>query len=95
MNIALSQQTIPMSWQDYLAKNYDRAIIPWERYRYSSSGVVEVVGESIQNVEIADALRDRIKAEINRLGLNWRSYQNIIGVEVERSDNKKEFPIFW
>ena len=61
MNIALSPQTIPLSWQDYIAKNFDRSTIPWERYRYSGSGVVEVAGESIQNVEIADALRDRIK----------------------------------
>jgi Uma2 family endonuclease len=51
-----------------------------------------VGGESIQNVEIADALRDRIKAEIKRLNMNWRSYQNSIGVEVERSDKQERIP---
>ena len=60
MNITATPQIIPISWNDYLTRNFDRSIIPWEQYRYSGTGVIEVVGESIQNVEIADALRDRL-----------------------------------
>ena len=56
MNIAVSPQTIPISWQDYLAGNYDRSQIPWPRYRYSGTGVVEVSGEVIKNVDIAKRL---------------------------------------
>ncbi|MEM9219027.1 MAG: Uma2 family endonuclease [Cyanobacteria bacterium P01_F01_bin.150] len=92
MDLALSPQIVSMSWQDYIARNYDRAIIPWDRYRYSGTGVIEVGGEAIQNVEIADELRDRFKAEIKRLGLDWKTYQNSLSVEVEHSIKQERIP---
>ena len=92
MNITATPQIIPISWNDYLTRNFDRSIIPWEQYRYSGTGVIEVVGESIQTVEIADALRDRLKAEIKRLGTDWKTYQNSISIEVERSSKQERIP---
>ena len=92
MNIAVSPQTIPMSWQDYLARNYDRTQIPWPRYRYSGTGVVEVSGEALRNVDIADELRDLLRDEIKRLGHRWKCYTNSISLEVELSEKEERIP---
>ena len=56
MNIALSPQTIPIPWQDYLTGNYDRALIPWSRFRYSGTGVVEVSSEAFRNTRYRQGL---------------------------------------
>ena len=92
MNIALSPQTISLTWQDYLAGNYDRALIPWPRFRYSGTGVVEVSGEAVRNVEIADELRDILRSEIKRLGYNWKCYTDSISLEVELSAKEERIP---
>ena len=58
MNIAATSTTcIPMAWHDYVNRNYDAAVIPWNRYRYSGTEVVEVSPEAIHNHWIAQALR--------------------------------------
>lgn len=88
MNIALSPQTIPMSWQDYVARNYDRALIPWPRYRYSGTGVVEVSGEAAQNVRIAQKLLLSLLVQPG----DHAVYTNSISVEVERSQKEERIP---
>ena len=88
MNVALSPQTIPISWQDYLAGSYDRALIPWPRYRYSGTGVVEVSSEAIRNTRIAkylERLLDSARADVV-------AYRNTVGVEVERSQKEERIP---
>ncbi|MEM9219801.1 MAG: Uma2 family endonuclease [Cyanobacteria bacterium P01_F01_bin.150] len=92
MNIALSPQTVPIPWSDYLAGNYDRSLIPWARYRYSGTGVVEVSGEAVRNVEIADELRFRLRSELRRLGHHWKCYTDSISLEVELSDKEERIP---
>ena len=88
MNIAVSPQTISMTWQDYLAGNYDRTLIPWPRYRYSGTGVVEVGGEAVRNVEIAQKLFLIVLAQ----AADYFVYMNSISVEVERSQKEERIP---
>ena len=88
MNIALSPQTISMSWQDYIAGNYDRTLIPWQRYRYSGMGVIEVGSEAAHNARIAK----RLSRLIERENPNVVAYTNCIGVEVERSQKEERIP---
>ena len=45
-----------MTWQDYLAGNYDRSVIPWPRCRYSGTGVIEVPSELTRNIRIGKKL---------------------------------------
>lgn len=88
MNIAVSPQTIPISWQDYLSRNYDRTQIPWQRYRYSGTGVVEVSNEAIRNTRIAkylERLLDGVRSDVV-------AYRNTVGVEVERSQKEERIP---
>lgn len=88
MNIAVSPQTIPISWQDYLSRNYDRTQIPWQRYRYSGTGVVEVSNEAIRNTRIAkylERLLDGVHSDVV-------AYRNTVGVEVERSQKEERIP---
>ena len=92
MNIGLSPQTISITWPDYLARNYDRSLIPWPQYRYSGTGVVEVSGEALRNVDIADELRDMLRGEIRRLGHPWKCYTDSISLEVELSDKEERIP---
>ena len=92
MNIAVSPQIIPIIWQDYLAGNYDRALIPWRRYRYSGTGVVEVSSEAFRNHRVAQALRDLLKAEIQQMGRGGEIGVNSLGVEVERSQREERIP---
>ena len=88
MNIAVSPQTIPIAWQDYLARNYDRTLIPWPRYRYSGTGVVEVSGEAVRNVEVAQNLFLLVLAQAR----DYVVYMNSISVEVERSQKEERIP---
>ena len=88
MNIALSPQTIPIAWEDYLSGNYDRTLIPWPRYRYSGTGVIEVSGEAVRNVDIAKRL-SRLIEDHNR---DVIVYTNSISVEVERSQKEERIP---
>ena len=90
MNIAVSPQTIPIAWQDYLARNYDRTLIPWPRYRYSGTGVVEVPTEAAINNEIALNVRDIIIGEVKQA--KGKVYINGIGVEVTRSEKEERIP---
>ena len=92
MNIAVSPQIIPITWQDYLAGTYDRALIPWQRYRYSGTGVVEVSSEAFRNHRVAQALRDLLKAEIQQMGSGGEISVNNLGVEVERSQREERIP---
>lgn len=92
MNLALSPQTIPIAWSDYLARTYDPALIPWPRYRYSGTGVVKVPSEAIHNHRIAQSLRDILLEEINRLNVGGEIFVNAIGVEVERSQKEERIP---
>lgn len=88
MNLASSPQTIPISWQDYLAGNYDRARIPWERYRYSGEGVVKVSPEVTRNIRIGKALARRFEDADPGVV----AYTNSISVEVERSQKEERIP---
>ena len=88
MNIAVSPQTIPIPWPDYLAGNYDRALIPWPRYRYSGTGVVEVGSELTRNVRIAQKLLLKLLGQPGGHGV----YTNSISVEVERSQKEERIP---
>ena len=88
MNVALSPPTIPIAWQDYLAGNYDRALIPWPRYRYSGTGVVEVTSELTRNIRIAQKLLLKLLAQPGGHGV----YTNSISVEVERSQKEERIP---
>ncbi|MEM9217860.1 MAG: Uma2 family endonuclease [Cyanobacteria bacterium P01_F01_bin.150] len=88
MNLAVSPQTIPIPWPDYLSGTYDRAPIPWPRYRYSGTGVVEVSGEAIRNVEIAQKLFLLVLAQ----AADYFIYMNSLGVEVERSQKEERIP---
>ena len=88
MTIALSPQTIPIPWKDYLAGKYDRALIPWSRYRYSGTGVVEVSSKAAHNAQIANRLLRLIEGENS----NVVAYINSIGVEVERSQKEERIP---
>lgn len=88
MNITLSPQTIPIPWQDYLAGNYDHSLIPWQRYRYSGTGVVEVSSEAIRNTRIAKRL-ERLLEDIRT---DVVAYRNTVGVEVERSQKEERIP---
>ena len=92
MNIALSPQTIPIAWQDYLSRNYDPTLIPWLRYRYSGTGVVEVSVEAIHNHRIAQSLRDLLNSEMTQLSMGGEVIVNAIGVEVERSQKEERIP---
>ena len=88
MNIAVSPQTIPITWQDYLSGNYDRSQIPWPRYRYSGTGVVEVGNELTRNIRIAQKLLLMLLAQQGGHGV----YTNSISVEVERSQKEERIP---
>ena len=92
MNVALSPQTIPISWQDYLAGSYDRALIPWPRYRYSGAGVVEVSNEAFRNHRVAQSLRDVLKSEMQQMSQGGEVVVNSLGVEVERSQKEERIP---
>ena len=93
MNVTLAPpKVIPMSWERYVAQDYNRAHIPWEQYRYSRDGVIEVPGEALQNVEIAIGLFQAFSAEIARLGCEWRCYINSISLEVQLSDKEERIP---
>jgi len=88
MNIAVSPKTIPLSWEDYLTGNYDHSVIPWPRYRYSGTGVVEVPSELTRNI--------RIGKKLSRLFDDTDSgvvaYTNSVSVEVERSQKEERIP---
>ena len=88
MNIALTPQTIPVAWEDYLSGTYDSTLIPWSHYRYSGTGVVEVSSEAFRNARIAKFLSRLI--EDNNPGVF--AYTNAIGVEVERSQKEERIP---
>ena len=88
MNLAVSPQTIPIAWQDYLSGNYDRALIPWPRYRYSGTGVVEVPSELTRNIRIAQQLLLKLLVQPGSYGV----YTNSISVEVERSQKEERIP---
>ena len=88
MNIALSPKTIPIAWDDYVSRNYDPSLIPWQRYRYSGTGVVEVSGEAIRNVEVAQNLFLLVLAQAK----DYVVYMNSISVEVERSQKEERIP---
>ena len=90
MNIAVSPQTIPMSWQDYLARNYDHTQIPWPRYRYSGTGVVEVTSEVLKNGVVARCLARRLEPFVS--DPDQQILLNILGVEVERSEREERIP---
>ena len=90
MNIALTPQTIPISWQDYLTGNYDRSLIPWQRYRYSGTGVVEVPSEVLRNGVIARRLARRLEPFVE--DPDEQILLNILGVEVERSEREERIP---
>ena len=77
-----------MTWQDYIAGNFDRALIPWQRYRYSGTGVVEVGSEAAHNARIAK----RLSRLIERENPDVVAYTNSIGVEVERSQKEERIP---
>lgn len=83
MNIALSSQTIPIAWQDYLARNFDLALIPWQRYRYSGTGGVEVAIEANTNNLIALELAFLLRGEMKRLDDGGKVYTSGgVGIEV-------------
>ena len=90
MNIAVSPQTIPISWQDYLSRNYDRTQIPWQRYRYSGTGVVEVTSEVLKNGVVARRLARRLEPFVS--DPDQQILLNILGVEVERSEREERIP---
>lgn len=92
MNIAVSPQTISIAWQDYLVGNYDRALIPWDRYRYSGTGVIEVSSEAFRNHRVAQALRDLLKADVQQMRRGGEIIVNSLGVEVERSQKEERIP---
>ena len=92
MNIALSPQKIPIPWEDYVSGYFDRAMIPWARFRYSKDGVIEVSGEVLRNVDIAGELYSTFRAEIKRSALDWKCYMNSISLEVELSDKEERIP---
>lgn len=93
MNVALTpSETILMSWEQYVSRNFNRAFIPWDRYRYSKKGVVEVSGEVRQNADIAGNLFSELKSEIKRSGTDWKCYMNSISLEVELSDKEERIP---
>ncbi|MEM9220711.1 MAG: hypothetical protein AAGD25_41140 [Cyanobacteria bacterium P01_F01_bin.150] len=67
MNVTLApSESILMNWEQYVSGNFNRASIPWNRYRYSKNGVIEVSGEARQNADIAGDLFSRFKVEIRR-----------------------------
>ena len=84
----LLPQTIPIAWEDYVSKNYDRTLIPWSRYRYSGTGVIKVSGEAVRNVDIAHRLFRLIEYH-NR---DVIVYTNSISVEVDRSQKEERIP---
>ena len=93
MNVTLAPpKVIPMSWERYVAQDYNRAHIPWEQYRYSKDGVIEVPGEALRNVDIAMDLYREFSVEIKRLNYEWRCYINSISLEVELSDKEERIP---
>ena len=88
MNVTAAPELIPIPWQDYLAGNYDRSAIPWNRYRYSGTGVVKVAPEAIRNARIAQRL---LLALLSQEG-DHAVYTNAVGVEVERSQKEERIP---
>ena len=88
MNLAVSPQMIPIPWPEYLSGNYDRALIPWPRYRYSGTGVIEVPSELTRNIRIAQKLLLKLLAQPGNHGV----YTNSISVEVERSQKEERIP---
>ena len=93
MNIVIAPPpTIAMSWERYVTNDYNRASIPWPKYRYSKDGVIEVSGEVRQNADIAGELFSKFKAEIKRMGTGWKCYINSISLEVELSDKEERIP---
>lgn len=93
MNVTLAPPpVIPMSWERYVTKDYNRAHIPWEKYRYSKNGVIEVAGEVRQNADIAGELFSIFKAEIKRLNMGRKCYINSLSLEVELSDKEERIP---
>ena len=88
MNLVTNTQSIPMSWQSYLAGNYDRSLIPWSRYRYSGKGVVAVSPEVTRNVRIGKFL-SRLLEDTDPCVV---AYTNSISVEVERSQKEERIP---
>ena len=88
MNLSLSPQTIPIPWPDYLSGHYDPTIIPWVRYRYSGTGVVQVSPEWTCNIRIGKALSKLLE----HIDPTVVAYTNSISVEVERSQKEERIP---
>lgn len=91
MTVALTQPTtIPIPWPDYVAGNFDTAAIPWERYRYSGTGVVKVAPEAPYNGIIAKRLERKLEALVD--DPDRQIFRNIMGVEVPFSDHEERIP---
>ena len=88
MNITAAPEFIPISWQDYLARNYDHTLIPWARYRYSGTGVVKVSPEATRNIRIGKKLSRLFEATDPGVV----AYTNSISIEVERSQKEERIP---
>lgn len=83
MNISLSPPTtIALSWQDYIAGQFDRALIPWKRCRYSGFGVVEMPKEAPKNGVIAKRLGRLLEPFVN--DPECQIFTDIIGIEIPK-----------
>ena len=92
MNISLSPQTIPMSWQDYIAKNFDRSTIPWDKYRWIQGEIIPVGGEGKLNSLIAMVLGRILDRYIEDHDLEWTVFVNHLEVEVDLSEHQTRIP---
>lgn len=92
MNVSLSQQTIPMSWQDYIAKNFDRSTIPWDKYRWIQGEIIPVGGEGKLNSLIAMVLGRILDRYIEDHDLEWTVFVNHLEVEVDLSEHQTRIP---
>lgn len=92
MNVSLSPQTIPMSWQDYIAKNFDRSTIPWDKYRWIQGEIIPVGGEGKLNSLIAMVLGRILDRYIEDHDLEWTVFVNHLEVEVDLSKRQTRIP---
>ena len=93
MSAALGpEQTIVMSWEQYASGNFNRALIPWDKYRYSKNGIIQVPAQTLRNADIIDTLRTRLNEEIKRLNTQWRCYTHSISIEVEHHHKEERIP---
>ncbi|NEQ96390.1 MAG: hypothetical protein F6K30_06650 [Cyanothece sp. SIO2G6] len=92
MNITSTTTGIPMTWDDYRFKQFNRADIPWNNFRWVRGEVIEVAREGFRNKRIQKRLSDLFEQQIKVSSKDWECYADGLGVEVRLSVHQERVP---